>query len=103
MRLNSAILGTPKSEASKRKVPLPELIIQDLRTHLETYTPAGPDAFVFVGVKGGQLRRSNFSSTWTKALEKSGLPPDTHVHDMRHTGNTLTAESGASLEGILGP
>ena len=95
------VRGTPKSEASKRKVPLPELIIQDLRTHLETYTPAGPDAFVFVGVKGGQLRRSNFSSTWTKALEKADLPSDTHVHDLRHTGNTFTTESGASLAELM--
>jgi integrase len=54
-------------------------------------------AFVFVGVKGGQLRRSNFSKPWAQALTKAGVPDDLHVHDLRHTGNTLTAEAGASL------
>jgi integrase len=49
---------------------------------------------VFVGVKGGQLRRSNFSKPWARALAKAGLPGDLHVHDLRHTGNTLAGEAG---------
>jgi integrase len=44
----------------------------------------------------GQLRRSNFSKPWARALAKAGLPAAVHVHDLRHTGNTLTAEAGAS-------
>ena len=45
----------------------------------------GPDGFVLVGVKGCQLRRSNFSKTWANALAKAGLPAEVHVHDLRHT------------------
>jgi integrase len=58
---------------------------------------------VFVGANGGQLRRSNFSKTWARAraLAKAGLPSDLHVHDLRHTGNMLTAESGASLAELM--
>jgi integrase len=56
---------------------------------------------VFVGVKGGQLRRSNFSKPWAQALTKAGVPDDLHVHDLRHTGNTLTAEAGASLGELM--
>ena len=52
---------------------------------------------MFVGVKGGQLRRSNFSKPWARALVRAGLPATTHFHDLRHTGNTLSAEAGASL------
>ena len=55
------VKGTPKSEGSNRKIILPELIIPELRRHLDTYSAPGPDGFVFVGAKGGQLRRSNFS------------------------------------------
>ena len=65
------VKGTPKSEASKRKITLPELIMPELRPHLNTYPAAGPDGFVFVGVKGGQLRRSNFSKPRAQALAKS--------------------------------
>ena len=43
----------------------------ELRRHLNTYPAAGPDGFVSVDVKGGQLRRSNFSKPWAQALAKS--------------------------------
>ena len=95
------VKGTPKSEASRRTIILPELIIPDLRRQLELYAAPGPDGFVFVGVKGGQLRRSNFSKPWARALAKAGLPAGTHVHDLRHTGNTFTAETGASLAELM--
>jgi integrase len=95
------VKGTPKSKASVRKIPLPGLIIAELRSHMERYSPPGPDAFVFVGVKGGQLRRSNFSSTWATALAKAGLPVGIHFHDLRHTGNTFAAETGASLAELM--
>jgi integrase len=99
--LDRLVKGMPKSEASTRKITLPELIMPELRRHLETFTPSGPDAFVFVHAKGGQLRRSNFSKPWARALGKAGLPSGVHVHDLRHTGNTLTAEAGASLAELM--
>ena len=87
--------GTPKSEAGKRKVTLPELIMPELRRHLDTYSAPGPDGFVFVGVKGGQPRRSNFSRPYAQALAKAGLPDDLHVHDLRYT-RTEAAPRSAS-------
>ena len=47
---------------------LPELIVPELRRHLDTFAAAGPDGCVFVGLKGGQLRRSNFSKPWAREL-----------------------------------
>ena len=38
---------------------------------------------------------------WARALAKGGLPAEVHVHDLRHTGNTLTAEAGASLAELM--
>jgi integrase len=98
--LGQLVKGTPKSEASIRKVVFPELIAPELRRHLNTFAAPGPDGFVFVGVKGGQLR-SNFSKHWARALVKAGLPAEVHVHDLRHTGNTLAAEAGASLAELM--
>ena len=34
-------------------------------------------------------------------MAKAGLPAGTHVHDLRHTGNTFTAETGASLAELM--
>jgi integrase len=57
-----------------------------------------PDAFVFLGAGGGFLRGSNFrrEANWDQALADMGLK-GLHFHDLRHTGNTLAAQSGASL------
>ena len=99
--LGPLVKGTPKSEASKRKIAIPDLIIPDLRQHLATFAAEGPDGFVFVGVRGGQLRRNNFSKHWANALDAAGLPRGVHLHDLRHTGNTFAAEAGASLAELM--
>ncbi|MDA0568063.1 site-specific integrase [Streptomonospora sp. S1-112] len=94
------LVGKPKSRAGARTVTLPELIIDDLRRHLRDYAAPGPDGFVFVGVKGNQLRRANFSKYWAEACAAVGLE-GVHVHDLRHTGNTYAAEAGASLRELM--
>ena len=37
---------------------------------------------------------------WLPALTKAGLP-EIHFHDLRHTGNILTATAGASLRELM--
>jgi integrase len=68
--------------------------------HLATFAEPGPDGLVFVGPKGGRLRRSNFCRIWTKARNSIGLP-DLHFHDLRHTGNNMAAGHGASLRELM--
>ncbi|MEU3229632.1 tyrosine-type recombinase/integrase [Nocardiopsis alba] len=92
--------GKPKSRAGHRTVSLPELVVPDLRRHLDEYSAPGPDGFVFVGVRGNQLRRGNFSKYWADACEAVGLE-DVHLHDLRHTGNTYAAEAGASVRELM--
>ncbi|HJE58807.1 MAG TPA: tyrosine-type recombinase/integrase [Nocardiopsis listeri] len=92
--------GKPKSKAGYRTVSLPELIVPDLRRHLDEYAAPGPNGFVFVGVRGNQLRRGNFSKYWADACSAVGLE-DVHLHDLRHTGNTFAAEAGASVRELM--
>ncbi|PRX92122.1 tyrosine-type recombinase/integrase [Allonocardiopsis opalescens] len=98
--LATLVPGTPKSDAGYRTVQLPALIIPALEEHLDRYAQSGRDGFVFVGVKGKPLRRSNFSAYWSKALEAIGRD-GVHFHDLRHTGNTYAAEAGASLRELM--
>jgi integrase len=86
----------PKSQAGRRRVAFPKEIAPELRWHLERFAQPGDDGLVFIGPKGGRLRRSTFRRTWTKARTAVGLP-DLHFHDLRHTGNTIAAAQGASL------
>ncbi|GLU50127.1 tyrosine-type recombinase/integrase [Nocardiopsis ansamitocini] len=94
------VKGTPKSKAGYRTVALPSLVIADLRRHRKTYGSNDPEAFVFVGARGGQLRRSNFSHYWAAACAAVGLE-GVHLHDLRHAGNTFAAEAGASLRELM--
>jgi integrase len=91
--------GPPKSEAGRRDVTIPSVIVAELRKHLGRWSEAGPDGRVFVGPKGGIPRRTNFQATWVKATRAAGVP-GLHFHDLRHTGNTLAAES-ASLRELM--
>ncbi|WP_203980877.1 tyrosine-type recombinase/integrase [Planotetraspora silvatica] len=100
MKTGELITGRPKSDAGARVVALPEVIIGDLAWHLQRFSKQAPDGLVFVGEKGAQLRRSNFTKVWAKALAKTGLPK-IHIHDLRHTGNTLAAATGATLKELM--
>ena len=55
---------------------------------------------MFIGEKGGLLRRSNWHTTWEKARTQVGLP-GFRLHDLRHTCNTLTAATGASTRELM--
>lgn len=96
------ILGPPKSKASRRTVGIPRVIVADLRHHLAAFSEPGPGALAFPGAKGGPLRRGNFnrSACWPQAVAAIGAP-GLHFHDLRHTGNTFAAASGAGLRDLM--
>jgi integrase len=94
-------LGDVKSAASRRSVAIPAVIVPDLSHHLATYANPGRGGLVFVGPKGGALRRGNFRrSVWQPATETVGVD-GMHFHDLRHTGNTLAAATGASTRELM--
>ncbi len=90
----------PKSRAGRRTVSVSHEIVGELRWHLECFAVPGAEGLVFVGPLGGRLRRSNFRNLWLVALEDAGLS-DLHLHDLRHTGNTMAAATGASLRELM--
>jgi integrase len=94
-------LGPPKSAAGRRTVVFPEPIVPELRSHLDRIAESENDGLVFVGPGGASLRRTNFRQrVWLPALKAAGLPA-MHFHDLRHTGNALTANAGANLRELM--
>jgi Phage integrase family len=91
--------GPPKSAAGRRDVAIPEVIVTELRAHLDEWSEPGADGRVFVGPRGGVPRRTNFQATWREAIDEARVP-GLHFHDLRHTGNMLAAES-ASLRELM--
>jgi integrase len=90
--------GPLKSKAGRRTVSIPSVIVAILVEHLAAYVDEAEDSFVFLGKHGAFLRGSNFrrESKWADALKRMGVQR-LHFHDLRHTGNTLAAQSGATL------
>lgn len=74
-----------------------------MRQHLATsgFTDPEPDGRPFRGPKGATPRRNNFNGIWKAAVKAAGANPELHLHDLRHTGATLTAQTGATLKEIM--
>ncbi|GAC1330985.1 MAG: site-specific integrase [Mycobacteriales bacterium] len=90
---------SPKTAAGRRRVHIPPHLLPELAEHLDTYVPAGC-RWVLPNAKGEPIRRSSFQSTWLKAREQAGVP-QLRFHDLRHTGNTLAAATGASTRELM--
>jgi integrase len=87
-----------------RTVTVPAAVAEQLRGHLDEFVEENPEAWLFTGVKGGQVRRSNFNKSvqWAKVVASMGLA-GLHFHDLRHTGNLLAAQTpGATLRDLMG-
>jgi integrase len=91
--------GDPKAR-SIRTVTLPDFMTAEVEDHLRRYVGRSPNAYVFLGPKGARPTRSNFHRIWDKARRSVGVP-GLHLHDLRHTGNTLAAETGATLRELM--
>ena len=82
------LFGPPKSEAGRRQVLVPDVLVGELRSHLADFAqddPDDPDDLVFTSPGGAPLRNRNFRRrAGLPALTAAGLPA-MHFHDLRHT------------------
>jgi integrase len=94
------VLGPPKTDAGRRAVAIPEVIIPDLERHLSAWCTRGKDNLVFPGATGRPFRTATLQAAWHRALTATGIE-GLRVHDLRHTGNTLAAATGASTKELM--
>lgn len=94
------LVGDPKTEAGRRTVSLPASVASALATHLERFVSDSPDALVFGTGAGTFLHSANFGQTFRRAVEAVGLPP-VRPHELRHTGATLAAATGATTKELM--
>ncbi len=89
----------PKTASGFRVISLPEFLIEEVQDHLRSYVDQDSD-LLFRGVHGGPLRRAVLHRAWTSARDSLGLT-HLHFHDLRHTGFTLAASTGASARELM--
>ncbi|MFI6227175.1 tyrosine-type recombinase/integrase [Micromonospora echinospora] len=95
-------LGPPKSRAGLRTVSVPAAILPALRDHLAGFVDDNPEALVFTTPTGKPIWRGNLNKVigWPAAVGKLGVP-GLHFHDLRHSGNTFAARTGASTRELM--
>lgn len=87
----------PKTDAGKRTVTIPPHVLPILAAHMETW--AGKDQ-VFIGRDGRPMRGDAVRQAFDRARRKVGMP-GFRFHDLRHTGQTLAATTGATLKDLM--
>lgn len=93
------VVTTPKSEDSKRIIPIPESLVKILMTFNRNKT-----AYVLTGVVNKYIEPRNMQYHFNKVLKKCGIKIY-KFHTLRHTFATRCVESGfeiKSLSEILG-
>lgn len=95
-----AIIGPPKTEAGVRTLTIPPNVLPALEEHLEKFVGPEPTAWVFGTSTGTCLSPRNFNRAWSNARAKVGRT-DLHLHDLRHSGLTWAAASGASVADLM--
>lgn len=94
------LVGEPKTDAGRRTVALPGAVSTALATHLDQFVADGDEALVFGTATGSYLARSNWNETFRRAVESCGLPA-VRPHELRHTGATLAAGTGATTKELM--
>lgn len=87
----------PKTDAGHRTVALPPLVKPVLEQHLEKY--AGKQR-LFVSSTGGPMAGDTMTQAFSRVRDSVGLE-NFRFHDLRHTGQTLAAATGATLADLM--
>ncbi len=86
-----------KSDAGRRVLSMPRIVIEALDHHLANFTAPEPDALLFTGPQRrhpqlrGPLRRATLSVSWRAATKAVGAPENLRLHDLRHHALTVAA------------
>jgi integrase len=106
-------LAPPKTPASHRTIPLPQVVVDALAAHLAAFpavaveildTTVRPDPkrrparLVFTDPAGLPIRRTRFSPIWRPAAAAADLPDRTTYHDLRHYYASLLIAHGESVK-----
>jgi integrase len=112
------IVTTPKSEAGIRDVSIPPHLVPLVHAHLDEHAQPGPAGLLFPAVSGRHLSQSTLNGKpshqriikgrvvnegatgFCLAREAAGRP-DLRLHDLRHTGAVLAAQTGATLAELM--
>jgi integrase len=94
-------LAPPKTPASHRTIPLPQVVVDTLAEHLERFPVHHADRLVFTDEDGRALRRTAFSyEIWRPTVRSVGARRGTGFHELRHFYASLLIRHGESVKTV---
>lgn len=103
-RTAQRVVKDPKSEESKRSVPLGQLAVRSLAAHRKTQVTNIASDLVFTDARGEPVHPRRDYQDWQDLLAGLGLPRY-RVHDIRHAYGTMLLEAGVDprvVQAMLG-
>ena len=106
-------LAPPKTPASYRRIPLPQVVVDALAAHLVAFPAVPielldatvkpepkrrPASLIFTSAVRLPLRRTRFSDVWRTAAKAADLPDGVTFHDLRHYYASLLIRHGESVK-----
>ena len=91
------VVTDAKTTASLRTLTAPPFLVDELALHLASHRATArsePDALVFVGPRGGVLRRRFGERILAPAVARAGIDPSLTFHALRHVAITAMVDAG---------
>lgn len=104
LNANTGDYSDPKSEAGKRSLSIPRIMLERLQKHLEeNVAPEAKAPLVPTNAQGSMpLSNTRWGYVWAEARDAvESLPNYFRFHDLRHTGLTIFAQEGATLAELM--
>lgn len=99
-RAGTFTIGQPKTSAGIRDVAIPPHIRPIIKAHLKNHVGKPADSLLFPDDDGDHLTDFRYRVHWLKARAAIGKP-HLRVHDLRHVGAVLAAQSGATTAELM--
>ena len=89
-------IGSPKTAAARRRVPMPDVMVNELARHAATHRARlDPTEYVFPTPGGKPWRATNFRNRiWRPGVAVAGLD-GLVIHELRHSAVAAWIEAGA--------
>lgn len=101
--IGGASVGPTKTEGSTRDVHFPAGLTDALRDQIAGFAAPGPRGHLFprrVVSPSDPIPYRTFSGHFNEAARQAGIP-DVRPHDLRHSGATLAAATGATVAELM--
>jgi integrase len=93
-------IGPPKTKAGRRTLAIPRNVMPAVEAHLGRFVARDPAAWLFAGEDGRPTTPSTLDRAWQRGRAEIGRT-DLFLHDLRHSGLTWAAATGASVAELM--